>query len=137
MIQSMGRMLLMYYLFSYFACESYREVLGDLARSLTFGFPASWKGGNQSGSATPEKLPQKGGPKAFYPAWKFGVSTDLHVYLSEDEYLQSFDQLLWQEKGLVYGDWDERRNDVQIDVPEVLLLFSFENDVWVAKIPRS
>lgn len=91
---------------------------------------------------TPEsaKVSAKIDSKSFVPLWNYGVSTvrdgenpifgssplnqwvveqDLHVYLSEHEYLRTFDHLLWQEKGLVYGNWDERHKAVQIDVPEV------------------
>ncbi|XP_031833326.1 putative lipid scramblase CLPTM1 [Nomia melanderi] len=51
------------------------------------------------------KRPQ---PSAAINIFENGTSFDLHVYLSESENFEQFDdprKLIWMEQGLIYGDW--------------------------------
>ncbi|KAJ3188445.1 hypothetical protein HDU85_005596 [Gaertneriomyces sp. JEL0708] len=59
---------------------------------------------------------------SYLPMWKYGAHMDLFVYLSEDEYWHSFDErsLIWHEHDVVYGDWEEKRTDIEIEVPETV-----------------
>ncbi|KNC96940.1 uncharacterized protein SPPG_07763 [Spizellomyces punctatus DAOM BR117] len=97
-IQSVGRIVLIYWVVNFFA--------------------SSFRGSNQPVPATTPN--GKGVPNALLPLWEYGRSTDLHVFLAENEYLSSLEQanLIWKESNIVYGDWEERRKDLQIDAPE-------------------
>ncbi|KAJ3012930.1 hypothetical protein HKX48_006006 [Thoreauomyces humboldtii] len=53
------------------------------------------------------------------PLWNAGTPVDLKAFLTEGEALGGPDtKLLWEENGLVFGDWEERRKEITIDVPE-------------------
>jgi hypothetical protein len=47
-------------------------------------------------------------PAAFFPMWPaYGVQSDLYVYLSEDDYFDSFadvSKLVWKEPAITFGD---------------------------------
>ncbi|KAJ3044508.1 hypothetical protein HDV00_001935 [Rhizophlyctis rosea] len=60
-------------------------------------------------------------PSQFAPAWKFGMPTNLYVYMTEEPWIHDFGDkyMIWKEEGLKYGDWsDLRQKDFSFDVPE-------------------
>ncbi|KAI8920608.1 cleft lip and palate transmembrane protein 1-domain-containing protein [Entophlyctis helioformis] len=53
---------------------------------------------------------------AFKAKWKLGRKMDLHVYVSDNDRPSSSDSLLWQEKLISFGDWNDVR-ERELDIP--------------------
>eukprot|EP00842_Homolaphlyctis_polyrhiza_P007097 jgi/Hompol1/977/HPOL_000251-RA len=48
--------------------------------------------------------------------WKLGTKTDLYVYLSEDATHLPSDSLIWSERAIAFGDWNDVR-EKELDIP--------------------
>ncbi|KAJ3147446.1 hypothetical protein HDU86_007996 [Geranomyces michiganensis] len=83
------------------------------------------RAGNAPGGTSPTvhqpgKAASSGLAANLLPIWSFGQQADLKAFLSESEYLDGRETLVWEETGIVFGDGAERRKDIVIDVPETV-----------------
>ncbi|KAI9101712.1 cleft lip and palate transmembrane protein 1-domain-containing protein [Phlyctochytrium arcticum] len=103
-------------------------LIQSIGRMFFIYWVVKWATGMFAGSKQPQPVLDRNvtnvgnnpiAANAYLPLWDFGRRSDLLVYLSEKEYDPELTSknLIWEEKGLVYGEWEEKHKEMQIDVP--------------------